>query len=85
MFLEPAYQNDDVAPRHKNKRRQPPDNDFSEIRRTKVRLSEEQKQVLESEYLKQPIWSTDLIKKLAKRLDLPYRKVYKWNWERLKR
>ena len=41
--------------------------------------------MLESEYLKQPIWSTELIKKLAKRLDLQYRKVYKWNWERLKR
>ena len=85
MFLEPAYLKEDNSPLRKKKRRQQHDKDFSQIRRTKARLSEEQKQVLEAEYLKQSFWSTELIKKIAKRLDLEYRKVYKWNWERLKK
>ena len=49
------------------------------------RLTQEQIDVLESEYLKDPVWETKQITKLARRLKLNRTKVYKWHWDRKKK
>jgi DNA-binding MarR family transcriptional regulator len=49
------------------------------------RFTREQIQVLEQLYKKNPDWEKDQIKRLAERLDLSERKVYKWNWDRQKK
>jgi len=40
---------------------------------------------LELEYLKDQIFTTERVSKLAKTLSLPRIKVYKWSWDRCKK
>lgn len=44
--------------------------------------NQEQVQVLESEYFKNPMWSKIKIRKLAKKLNLKESQIYKWNWDK---
>ena len=51
---------------------------------TKKRLTEDEKEILEQEFQKNPNWGKVTIRKLAERLDLDRTKIYKWNWDRKK-
>lgn len=42
----------------------------------------DQVKILENEFAKDPQWSKELMKKLAKYLNLKESQVYKWNWDR---
>lgn len=45
-------------------------------------MSDEQKAILEAEYLKDPEWTTPRITQIARRLQLNRTKIYKWHWDR---
>jgi hypothetical protein len=44
--------------------------------------SSDQVKILENEFSKEPQWSKEKMKKLAKLLNLKDSQVYKWNWDR---
>ena len=55
--------------------------EFSKRRRQ--RLTNEQHEILEFEFEKNPDWSDKVfMKQLSKRLHLSKSKIYKWNWDR---
>lgn len=59
------------------------DEEHGQSRKRRQRLTYEQMDVLEHEFLKNTDWSEPgLIKKLSQRLGLPKSKIYKWNWDR---
>ena len=58
------------------------DEEHGQSRKRRQRLTFEQMDVLEHEFLKNTDWSEPgLIKKLSQRLGLPKSKIYKWNWD----
>ena len=46
------------------------------------RMTNEQQELLNQEYIKNPNWSSSQIHEFAGRLGLSKTKVYKWNWDR---
>lgn len=48
------------------------------------RLRHDERQILENEFLKKSNWSATDIKRIAKRLNFSYAKVYKWNFDHKK-
>lgn len=44
--------------------------------------SSDQVKILENEFSKEPSWSKDKMKKLARLLNLKDSQIYKWNWDR---
>ena len=55
---------------------------FEKPKGRRTRMSDEQKAVLEAEYLKDPEWTTPRITQIARRLQLNRTKIYKWHWDR---
>ena len=54
-------------------------------RKKRLRKNKNQLKVLENEYLKNPDWSREYIKKLSDELGLSECQVYKWRWDQLKK
>jgi succinate dehydrogenase flavin-adding protein (antitoxin of CptAB toxin-antitoxin module) len=44
--------------------------------------SSDQVKILENEFSKEPTWSKEKMKKLARLLNLKDSQIYKWNWDR---
>mmetsp|Transcript_7795 Transcript_7795/g.13081 ORF Transcript_7795/g.13081 Transcript_7795/m.13081 type:complete len:93 (-) Transcript_7795:106-384(-) len=51
-------------------------------RKSKVRFSNADLSLLDSEFEKDPRWNCLKIRKLAKSMGVSEGKIYKWNWER---
>lgn len=54
-------------------------------RRTRLRLNSSQIALLELEYERDARWDRALISRLANRLNVSFKKVYKWHWERARK
>lgn len=54
-------------------------------RKPRIRLNQAQKARLELSYQRNPEWSNEEIDRLARLIQIPFTKVYKWNWERKKK
>ena len=49
--------------------------------RSRRKLRKREIQLLEKEYKKNPNWTKENIQEIATQFNLPYYKVYKWNWD----
>ena len=47
----------------------------------RIRLDQAQKSRLELRYQRNPNWSNEDIEELSNLINVPFTKVYKWNWE----
>lgn len=49
------------------------------------RKNKEQLKILENEFLKNPDWSREFIRRISNRLGLRECQVYKWHWDQRKK
>ena len=54
-------------------------------RKRRQRLTQEQQDILEHEFQKQPDWGVLKMMQISRRLGLQKGKIYKWNWDRKKK